>query len=793
MRVFYCSVILLLISEFISAQTFIGKVLDTDNQPMPFTNVILITLPDSVFSGGVTTDDKGFFSITANCRANNYLLKISFLGCEPFSKMLDVNTKQDLGEIILKTNEVQLQGVSVVAQLPKIRYEKGTYIADIENSMAAKGNTVESLLNQLPGLWASTNGISVFGKTITVYINNRQVNLLGETLMKYLQNIRSEDISKIEIMQSASAEFSAEGSGGVIRIITKRINDEGWNITVSPTISYQNYYGISPYFSLQYGKGKFGAWLTLNGENSKWLSQIEENSQDFVMETNYNTTGTDTIFDHNYSTALTLNYDFNRYNKLVFNAYYMYWGKGERFNKITNISGNTLTDSINNTQTNQQTEQNMYNYSFTVNYDLLLDSLGKSKITLLADYVNQYKYNVKDYMNYLNKNEAGNLISNENFLNDQNKPYQIYSTEVRYKHDLGKYGSGLTGIKYGYSSVYDEFSYYEKILNDWQLKPEIGYNYHYEEQLLSGFYRYDLAKGKWAIVAGLRGEYSNGKAKGLGDNINRFDLFPSFYYDYTLNEHHGVGFSYTRRINRISYFTLLPQRFYSSRYSIFEGNPNLKPDILNNFNFNYNIDQKYYLSMGYTLSNNALSRYSKTELINNQSILVSTYTDGFLSRNFNVNVYVPIKFTSWWSSTNQVEFHVDSYKTQEDKFCDFNYSLFTQHNYNLPYGIRGQILYRYSSQSKNAYLISYPYHLLSVSLQKSMLKNEVLNVKIEANRLILNKNGQEIRTSQAFEQYYMYGKNPLFQLTLSYSFNDGKVKQIQEVKNSNEQEKNRTY
>jgi hypothetical protein len=782
----------LLINNLLSAHTFTGRIINEGSQPVEFVNVTLLALPDSTLVGGTTSAENGDFSLTANKLAKIYLLRISMLGYETLTKTIE-SSVQNLGDIIIKTNAVQLQEISVAVQLPKIRFEKGAYIADIQNSMVAKGNTVESLLNQLPSVWASSNGISIGGKGgVTVYINDRQVNMQGEALMKYLQSLRSEDIAKIEIMPNPTAEFSAEGGGGVIRIITKRIITEGFNGTVSTTTMYKNHFGVAPYWSLQYNKGKFSGWLGFSGEKSKWLSYLEENSQDFVTGTNYNTCGTDTIFDKNYSTALTLNYDFNRFNKLIFYASYMYWGKDEHLEKTTNLSGR-LSEDITLTENNQRSEQDMYSYSFSVNYDLLLDSLGKNKFTILADYVNQYKYDVKDFFNYVNKDKNGNLIFDENLLNEQQKPYRIYSAELRYKHDLGKFGSGQAGLKYGYSIVKNDFVNYENTAGSWLLNPEVGYDYQYSEKLSSVFYQYNLAKGKWTLTAGVRGEYTDGRVEGMGEAHERFDLFPSIYYDYKLNEHHNLGFSYTRRIRRISYFTLLPQRYYSSRYTVFEGNPDLKPNILDNVNFNYFIDRKYSFSVSYSHSNNALSRYNKTELIDNRSVLVSTYIDGVKEQNFNFNAYVPVKFANWWSSTNQANIYVNAYKTTENEHNNFNYDIFTQHDFSLPHGIHGQILYRYMSESKDAYSISYPYHLLNIAIRKSLLKDDNLNIKLEANRLIFNKSGQEIKTAQAFVQNYMYGKNPLFRLTLSYSFSSGKIKQVQSIQNSNEQEKGRTY
>jgi hypothetical protein len=83
--------------------------------------------------------------------------------------------------------------------------------------------------------------------------------------------------------------------------------------------------------------------------------------------------------------------------------------------------------------------------------------------------------------------------------------------------------------------------------------------------------------------------------------------------------------------------------------------------------------------------------------------------------------------------------------------------------------------------------------LLNIAIEKSLLKDDKFTIKSEANRLIFNKIGQEINTAQAFVQNYMYGKNPLFRLTLSCSFSGGKNKEVKQVQSSNEQEKGRTY
>jgi hypothetical protein len=66
-----------------------------------------------------------------------------------------------------------------------------------------------------------------------------------------------------------------------------------------------------------------------------------------------------------------------------------------------------------------------------------------------------------------------------------------------------------------------------------------------------------------------------------------------------------------------------------------------------------------------------------------------------------------------------------------------------------------------------------------------------LEFKLSADYLIFNKNGYETTTKDAWVQHYIYIKDPILQLTLSYILSGGKTKSMQKISNSNEQERNR--
>ena len=47
----------------IAAQTVSGKLIDENKQPLPYANIVLLTLPDSTFVTGTVTAEDGTFSL----------------------------------------------------------------------------------------------------------------------------------------------------------------------------------------------------------------------------------------------------------------------------------------------------------------------------------------------------------------------------------------------------------------------------------------------------------------------------------------------------------------------------------------------------------------------------------------------------------------------------------------------------------------------------------------------------------------------------------------------------------
>jgi hypothetical protein len=112
--------------SILPAQTYTGKVTDEKNQPLPYTNVVLLSLPDSAFVTGTVSDESGAFALKTN--RDNLLLRISSIGYATIYNKVD---KPDLGTIQLLPDAQLLGEVVVKGDLPKVQLKGDAQVTNV--------------------------------------------------------------------------------------------------------------------------------------------------------------------------------------------------------------------------------------------------------------------------------------------------------------------------------------------------------------------------------------------------------------------------------------------------------------------------------------------------------------------------------------------------------------------------------------------------------------------------------------------------------------------------------------
>ena len=205
-----------------------GRVIDEKGEPMPFVNVVLLSLPDSTFVQGAMTDEQGMFKIVTN--VTNGVFKVSSVGYQTLyinaGEGLTIQMKEDtqiLGEVVVKS------------QLPKTHAKGDAMRTTVAGTILEKAGTVSDALSKIPSVEAERDGgVKVLGRgDAEVYINGRRVQDVKE-----LSRLRSDQIQHVDVVQNPGARYAA-ATKAVVRITLKKAQGEGLSFQYSAEEMYQ--------------------------------------------------------------------------------------------------------------------------------------------------------------------------------------------------------------------------------------------------------------------------------------------------------------------------------------------------------------------------------------------------------------------------------------------------------------------------------------------------------------------------------------------------------------------------
>lgn len=225
-----CALLFLLTCSGVAfAQELTGRITDSEARPLPYANVVQLSVEDSVFIQGTVTGDDGLFSMPV--MDNNVILKVSCVGY----KTQFVNYKGQ-GEVdVQMMSDTELLGEAmVIGRRMAYKQTSGGVTAKIENSVMAKLGTAEDVLVKMPGVVKKKDKFEVFGKgNPLIFIDGRQVRDESE-----LNRLKADGIRDVEIITNPGAKYDASVMA-VVKIRTLPSAGDGLGIDAT-SIYYQS-------------------------------------------------------------------------------------------------------------------------------------------------------------------------------------------------------------------------------------------------------------------------------------------------------------------------------------------------------------------------------------------------------------------------------------------------------------------------------------------------------------------------------------------------------------------------
>jgi outer membrane receptor protein involved in Fe transport len=572
-----------------------GIVIDNGtNQPVEFATIALTDATGKTIDGTIA-DAKGKFIIN-KVADGNYTVTISFIGYQSFTQSVSLEGKKNdinLGSIKLSEEALQLKEVVIEAQKELVEERVDRTIYNAENDATAKGGDATDVLKRVPMLTVDLDGnVSMRGSNnIMVLINNKPSTIMANSVADALKQIPADQIKTVEVITSPSAKYDAEGSAGIINIITKKNTLEGLTLNIDAGVGYR---GSNLGLNGNYRRGKMGFSLGGFGRSNYNISGNYENDQ-------YTIDGADTyrtiqradnrsngIFG-NYN--LGWDYDINKKNSMTASIRY-----GLRNNvsyqddlptfTYQNSSTNPLSGSLRDVKSNNLSGTVDLNFNYT-----RLFEKPQKEFSILALYSKNDRNN--DFTNTIynaSTEEITERIKNENpGLNEEFTVQMDFQTPVSDNQILE------VGVKNISRKVLSDFAYYRALGPEgefvFQPNQNLSNQLNYNQDVIGSYLSYTYsAKSGYSVKAGARYEYTmiNAYTQTEDDiDIPEYGvLVPSLNISRKLKKG-TVKTSYNRRIQRPSIQYLNPNIQASNPFNRTIGNPTLDPEYTNNFELGY--------------------------------------------------------------------------------------------------------------------------------------------------------------------------------------------------------------
>ncbi|QMW04673.1 TonB-dependent receptor domain-containing protein [Spirosoma foliorum] len=645
-------------------------------QPVPFATVALLNSSGNVLTGKTTSETGAF--VFSGLNPGSYGLQLTFVGYQTRTVLTFTLAAQkpviQLGNLLLRPESRQLNEVVVAGQKALIEEKSDRLVYNAANDLTNKGGTAVDVLRKAPMLTVDVTGnVQLRGSSnLKVLLNGRPSGLLARNLSEALKMIPANTIQSVEVITSPSARYDAEGSGGVINIITKKqLKGSNGNLDVTAGNYMQSIGG-----SYGFKREKFG--LTFSGnadaEREKSVSEMTRVSLldgqpagELFQRRSANNVHRGWFGD------LSMEYAFDTLNRVNFSI--STWGgawpnSNSLYNRFRNAEG-----VVSQEYTQEVDQQSPFgNVEFNLGYTRTFKK-PKQELAVLAQYSYTFdntRYTSDQY------NLGGAPIYRETSQNKSQNPQLTF--QLDYTHPFSTSGRQMVefGVKAIRRDVGSTYAIYNSSLDAVDL---LTYNagrsntFDYDQQVLATYASLKLAnQTKWTLQSGLRLENTVMEGR-FADSIPPFrirfnNLIPSIILSKQLSDRQSFKVSYTQRISRPMIWDLNPYINASDPKNLSAGNPQLRPELTHLAEISYSLTTKNgaYLNLALyrrqtdnsieevrTVDTSGVSQTIKQNVARNQRTGLNVNAAWQLNRNWKVNGGGEFYHTQFSSTALQVQ------------------------------------------------------------------------------------------------------------------------------------------
>jgi outer membrane receptor for ferrienterochelin and colicin len=816
---------------------FYGKVIDANtNKPVEFAAVQLTQAKKDSVTGenkdalvtGMLTGGNGDFSLAEVPVMGKFTLKIALIGYKPYTQTLSFNLNpgqgmqqmmnavdKDLGNIKLEPDAIALGTVNIDGSAPAYELKLDKKVYTFEKNPVATGTTAEDALKNVPSVNVDIDGnVTMRNAAPQIFVDGRPTTLS-------LDQIPADAIQEVEVITNPSAKYDASGGGsGILNIVLKKNRKIGYNGNIRAGVDSRG--RINSGIDLNAREGKFNVFASgnFNQRKSKGagfterdyltgnpLTTVTQNSKSITNGYfGFARGGIDYFIDNR--NTLTLSGSYNR-------------GQFKPEDNLITRTDTIYESSINSSLYDRQslTERNFFNTGGSLSYKHLFPKEGK-ELTADANYMtSDFKTEGNYHTDYLNM--GNEVISTSDELQANKGGNDFITSQIDFVNPFKENWKLEAGARAAIR-LYDNTSrnyLLNKTTNTYDEQVKTTNSYTYTDQVYAAYATVSSKYKKLGYQFGLRAESSffEGEltlTKQKFDNNFPVSLFPSLFISYKLNEKNDLQLNYTRKINRPSFFQIIPFPDYSDSVNISKGNPFLDPEFTNSVELSelHTFNRKNTLlgSLYVKHTTDLITRiqYFNYDTILQRNALISTYANANQSIAYGAELTSQNSINSWLDLT----FNINAYNSIIDGeniqtgLTNEQFSWFSKLNLNfkLPKNFSIQLSGDYQSKSalnqntqqggggggrgmmggggggffgqQGSTLQGYnlPNYGAEVAVKYEFLKNKAASVTVSMSDVFATKKNEQYSQSDFFVQSSLRKRDAQV-LRLNFSYRFGKA------------------
>lgn len=480
-----------------------------------------------------------------------------------------------------RRDTILMREVSVNGQRQCISYRLDRQKIDASQVLTAQGGTALDVLRAVPGVMIDADGsLSYRGsQEFLVYVDGKISPLTGT---EALQMIGAAGIRDIEILTTPSAKYKTDGDVGIINIVTRKAETEGWDAVVNGIASTWGTLSLDA--KINYRLGHHNIYVGGQGSDIHNKSQFQQEKQ---------TAGVTSYADGT---------RFRNFRTFIGQGGYEY-NTGRHRLAIDLQVGRTI---------NPRGGDMLYQTSLTpaLSQGEVLDSHDRYKLT---------KYLFQASVDYTWKlNERGDELSLSNrfrydrfseeytesnmftLAGERQEGTRGYETEhhfdcdgaLAYKLHYRPQGTLELGSQYTtYSEEGDyRICYWDLPSQSFVWQDDLYAPFYYRRQTISGYAQVNDRFGPLQFDAGLRVDHliDDMDLPTITSRHKRYtELYPSAHLAYTTAKAGTFSLGYSRRTNRPGIWKLEPYITYEDYHTRIIGNPDLESEYIHSLEFSW--------------------------------------------------------------------------------------------------------------------------------------------------------------------------------------------------------------